>query len=55
MKKCTDNKIGDEGAKALRGALLMNTTLKELDLTGKKHEKTKHRIVYMFMYYVMNE
>ena len=33
----TENKIGDDGAKAIAEALKKNTTLKLLDLSGKYH------------------
>ena len=34
----TDNRIGDEGAKGLREALKLNSTLTTLDLRCMKHE-----------------
>ena len=34
---CTDNGIGDEGAKGLGEALKLNTTITTLDLEGMKY------------------
>ena len=43
MKEWTGNNIGDEGAKKISEALMINTTLTELNLRGddKDMKKTK--------------
>ena len=39
----TGNEIGDEGAKAMSEVLKVNTTLKELDLSGDEERKRKEK------------
>ena len=39
----TDNKIGDEGAKAMSEMLKENTALTTLDLTGEEERKGKEK------------
>jgi hypothetical protein len=45
---CTDNDIGDEGAKGLGEALKLNSTITELDLGGMKHQLFIDRFNYSF-------
>ena len=39
----TDNKIGDEGAKAMSEMLKVNTTLTSLDLRGEEEKRGREK------------
>ena len=43
MKEWIDNKIGDEGSKAISESLKINTSLTELDLRGDEKIRNKKR------------